>query len=141
MAEDNIIFVDGFYSNDIDPSTPDFILGKGSIHPAKLRKFLDDNEQFVDKAGYLHYTIKRSNAGSRYISLDLWKYKKDLESGLDNAGGYQKFKQAAGSIRKASELPVIQQNESIEPFGEDDAEPLPEEMIPRDAWEKEVPFE
>lgn len=70
------IFIDGFYSSDVPETAPEFILGKGSLHIDKLRKFLSNNEQYANK-GYLNYTILRSReAGSRYVVLDTYAWEK-----------------------------------------------------------------
>lgn len=73
------IFVDGFYSNDVSDTAPEFILGRGSLHINKLKKFLEENEKYAVK-GYLDYTILRSkDAGSRYVALDLYRFNKSNE--------------------------------------------------------------
>jgi hypothetical protein len=121
MSDDKKIFIDGFYSNEVADSLPDYILGKGSFHISKLRKFLDENEQYADNRGYLHYTIFRSKeAGNRYATLDLWKYNKEREEGQPR--GYDKFQRAGQNMTHGrppvdpeiqEELPVKQQGELV----------------------------
>jgi hypothetical protein len=69
-------FIGGFYSSDVPNTTPDYILGKGSLHLEKLMTWIDTHKNLADEKGYINYTIKRSKEkGTRYVEVDTWKPK------------------------------------------------------------------
>jgi len=76
----NIIFFDGFYSEDVNPEAPEWLLGKGSIAIDKMIAFLNANRHIAVN-GALKYTIKMAKSGKRYVEVDQYgmeKYKQYL---------------------------------------------------------------
>lgn len=73
MNDNNTIFVEGMYSNEVSDKAPDFILGSLSIQPMKLATWLQANAKLANEKGYINLVIKRSKAGKRFISVDTYK--------------------------------------------------------------------
>lgn len=74
MAEK--IFVNGLISKDIPDTTPEFILGKNSIHVPSLKEWLNQNGHLADEKGYINtVTLRSKSTGKRYIEVDTWKPK------------------------------------------------------------------
>lgn len=69
----DIIYVDGLYSNEVSEKAPEWILGSLSIHPMKLAAWLQANQGLQNEKGYIKLIVKRSKDGKRYISVDTWK--------------------------------------------------------------------
>lgn len=88
------IFVNGLISKDIPETTPEFILGKNSIHVDSLIKWLQETGKgLADEKGYINtVTLRSKSTGKRYIEVDTWKPKaqepKD-ESPSVKVGGYE----------------------------------------------------
>lgn len=90
------IFVDGFMSQEIPDTAPDFILGKASVKIDALIAFLEDNKEYAVN-GFLNFTTLRSkSSGKRYTELDLYQYNKNQEDlakaemeGIDEAAHSQ----------------------------------------------------
>lgn len=89
------IFVNGLISKDIPETTPEFILGKNSIHVDSLIKWLQEvGKGLADEKGYVNtVTLRSKTTGKRYIEVDTWKPKateqpKD-ESPSVKVGGYE----------------------------------------------------
>lgn len=89
------IFVNGLISKDIPETTPEFILGKNSIHVDSLIKWLQEvGKGLADEKGYINtVTLRSKSSGKRYIEVDTWKPKiteqpKD-ESPSVKVGGYE----------------------------------------------------
>ena len=72
---EEINFVDGLYSNEVNPKAPEFILANQSIHAEKLSAWLQANKGLANEKGYINITTKLSKGGKRYIAVDT--YKKD----------------------------------------------------------------
>ncbi len=73
------IFVNGYVTQDIPETAPDYILGKASIKVTDFRKWLDENEKYAVR-GYLNIVTKRSKEKQvRYSELDLYSYKQAQE--------------------------------------------------------------
>lgn len=74
MDKQERIYVDGFYTNDLHPSAPDFVLGRGSFNVEKLINWLKEHEQYAVN-GYLNFQVLKSKKdGKRYTVLDLYAY-------------------------------------------------------------------
>lgn len=73
MENNNIIFVEGLYSNEVSDKAPDFILGSLSIQPMKLVNWIQANLKYQDSKGYIKLTVKRSKAGKRFIAVDTYQ--------------------------------------------------------------------
>jgi hypothetical protein len=74
MAFEETIFINGIYSNEVPANAPDWILGRGAIHPGKLMQWLVENQDKAGETGYINYVIKRNKKdGKRFISVDTWK--------------------------------------------------------------------
>lgn len=70
----DIIYVDGLYSNEVSDKAPEFILGSLSIEPMKLATWLQANQKLQNEKGYIKLVVKRSKStGKRYVSVDTWK--------------------------------------------------------------------
>jgi hypothetical protein len=63
------LFIDGFYSEDVPETAPEWILGKGSIGIDKMIKFLNENRHIAVN-GAIKYTIKMAKSGKRYVEVD-----------------------------------------------------------------------
>lgn len=73
-----IIYVDGLYSNEVSDKAPEFILGSLSIEPMKLATWLQANQKLQNEKGYIKLVVKRSKStGKRYVSVDTWKKSED----------------------------------------------------------------
>jgi hypothetical protein len=68
-----IIYVDGLYSNEVSEKAPEWILGSLSIQPMKLATWLQANQKLQNEKGYIRLIVKKSKDGKRYISVDTWK--------------------------------------------------------------------
>lgn len=74
MAEK--IFVDGFMSQEVADTAPEWILGKASIKIEALMEFLENNKKYAVN-GFLNIQILRSKTtGKRYTELDLYQWSK-----------------------------------------------------------------
>jgi hypothetical protein len=80
QTNNQILFVDGMYSNEVSPNAPDFILGSLSIQPEKLALWLQANLALKNEKGYINLTVKRSKAGKRFISVDTYKKKQEPQN-------------------------------------------------------------
>lgn len=75
------LFIDGFYSEDVPETAPEWILGKGSIGIDKMIAFLNANRHIAVN-GAIKYTIKMAKTGRRYVEVDhfgMAKYRDYLE--------------------------------------------------------------
>ena len=70
----NKIFINGLISKDVPDSTPEFILGQGSIQVASLIAWLQENrDKEFAKSGWINYKIMKSKStGKRYVEVDTW---------------------------------------------------------------------
>lgn len=76
-----IIFVDGFYSDDIHPDAPEWILGRGTINIDKMVAFLLA-QRTIAINGTIKYVIKMAKSGKRYVAVDTYgmqKYKEYMQ--------------------------------------------------------------
>lgn len=91
MAEK--IFVNGFISNDVPATAPDFILGKGAFHVPSLLKWLTENKNLADEKGYINITTLRSKTtGKRYTEVDTYRRPvadAEPEQAVPQTGGYE----------------------------------------------------
>lgn len=72
MAEK--IFVNGIISKDVPDTTPEWILGKTTIHVTSLKEWLNANGHLADEKGYINtVTLRSKSTGKRYIEVDTWK--------------------------------------------------------------------
>lgn len=71
--EQETIFIDGLYSNEVSPKAPDFILANQSIHVEKLSQWLQEHKDLANEKGYINITTKLSRNGKRYIAVDTYK--------------------------------------------------------------------
>lgn len=70
------IFVDGFMSQEIADTAPEWVLGKASIKVDALIAFLEANKKYAVN-GFLNIQTLRSKAtGKRYTELDLYQWNK-----------------------------------------------------------------
>jgi len=79
--QNNIIFFDGFYSEDVPSTAPEYIMGKGTIAIDKMITFLNNNRHIAVNGG-IKYTIKLAKTGKRYVEVDQYgmqKYKEYME--------------------------------------------------------------
>ena len=77
-----VIFIDGIYSDDVNPNAPEYIMGQGSINLEKLITFATAHKHIAIN-GIIKYTIKKAKSGKRYVEVDQYgmeNYKKYLES-------------------------------------------------------------
>ena len=73
-----IILVDGLYSNEVSDKAPEYILGSLSVQPEKLALWLQANLHLKNEKGYINLIVKRSKTtGKRYISVDTFKKKQE----------------------------------------------------------------
>ena len=76
-----VIFFDGFYSEDVPPTAPEYIMGKGTIAIDKMIAFLNAQRAIAVNGG-IKYTIKMAKAGKRYVEVDQYgmqKYKEYMQ--------------------------------------------------------------
>jgi len=78
QQQKEVIFVDGYFTNDVPDSAPAFILGKGSFHVKKLKAWLEANEKYAVR-DWISFTTMRSKNGTRYTAIDLYSWKKAQE--------------------------------------------------------------
>ncbi len=69
----DLIFVDGLYSNPVSDKAPSWILGSLSIKPDVLVEWLQNNENLKNERGYINLKIQMSKAGKRMVVVDTWK--------------------------------------------------------------------
>lgn len=70
----NKIFVNGFISKDIPETTPEFILGKDSLHVPSIKEWINANEHLADEKGFINtVTLRSKSTGKRYREVDTWK--------------------------------------------------------------------
>ena len=97
------IFVDGYITNEIPNTAPDFILGKGAFHVKKLPEFLKKNEHLAVN-GWLNFSTLRSKAkGTRYTEVDTFAYDKRQEQGAVAPG----IQPSTMSAEDAAELQAL----------------------------------
>lgn len=75
------LFFDGFYSDDVPETAPEYILGKGTIAIDKMIAFLNAQRHIAINGG-IKYTIKMAKTGKRYVEVDFYgmeKYKQWME--------------------------------------------------------------
>lgn len=84
---EEIIFLDGFYSDDVPDTAPEWILGKGTINIDKMVAFLLA-QRTIAINGTIKYVIKMAKSGKRYVAVDTYgmqKYKEYLEKNVPQA--------------------------------------------------------
>lgn len=96
IQQKEVIFIDGYFTNDIPDSAPSFILGKGSFHVTKLKAFIEANEKYATNS-WINFVTKRSKNGTRYSEIDLYSWKKAQE----------KKDQPANSMELGKDEPVV----------------------------------
>jgi hypothetical protein len=74
------IFIDGYITRDILDTQPVWLLGKGAIHVKKMIAFLQANEKYADKGGWIPYqTLRSKDKGTRYSQIDMYQVNKSIE--------------------------------------------------------------
>lgn len=72
--QNQTIFVEGMYSNEVSEKAPEWLLGSLSIQPEKLAMWLQANLALKNEKGYINLIVKRSKTtGKRFISVDTYK--------------------------------------------------------------------
>ena len=83
-----IIFFDGFYSEDVPPTAPDYIMGKGTIAIDKMIAFLTAHRHIAVNGG-IKFTIKMAKTGKRYVEVDQYGMQKYSEYLAKKSGTQQ----------------------------------------------------
>lgn len=74
------IFIDGYITRDILDTQPLWLLGTGAIHAKKMIAFLQANEKYADKGGWIPFkTVRSKSTGSRYSQIDMWQVNNSVE--------------------------------------------------------------
>lgn len=75
------VFIDGYITRDILETVPAWILGSGAIHAKKMIKWLQDNEKYADKGGWIPYqTLRSKEKGTRYSVIDMYQFNKSTDN-------------------------------------------------------------